>query len=160
MAGALPGGGVGPAGPGLTWAGLAGLEAARNADPRARSAPEHDEAPPGRVSLGAPVAKPITAPPQTLREQLSAAAAAGEAPPAGAAEAAASGSGGGSGGAAGEREASLVSLALKVRTHGGAPYDARVPGVPLPPRVPAFGDAGATPWCVLRARVPHAPFIR
>jgi hypothetical protein len=119
------------------------VETSRGADAGARPPPARDEPAAGARATLAPAAKPA-APPPTLREQLSSAAAAGDTPvpdpssppppPAGSA------------GAAGD--AALVSLALKVRTHGGAPYDARVPGVPLGAQ--GHDAPPAVVWCASR----------
>ena len=66
----------------------------------------------------------------TLREQMSAAAAAAN-DTAAASDAA-------------PADPELVSLALRVRQHSGAPYDARAPRAPQPP--PAGGPPA---WCVI-----------
>jgi hypothetical protein len=146
MAGALPGAGAGgPPGSGLTWLGIAGVETSRKAEaegvgrPRV---PEAHEEPPGARATLAPASKGGAGGAPTLREQLSAAAASGDAPPDAPLEPTPTPSSG---------EASVVSLALKVRTHAGAPYDARVPGVSSPSAPPSAPPPVV--WCV----APPAP---
>jgi hypothetical protein len=129
------GGGHGDDPGGLMWVGLAAGEPGRRSRSSSRT---RADAPPlsPRAGMG---------PPPTLREQMSAAAAAaaasGDAPlPPSPGDAGAS--------SAPATDPELVSLALRVRQHSGAPYDARAPRAPQPQP-----QAGGPPaWCAMILR--------
>ena len=123
------GGGPGDDPGGLMWVGLAAGERGRRS--RSSSRPRASDVSPlsPRAGMG---------PPPTLREQMSAAAAA-----AATADAPLPPSPGDASAPLPATDPELVSLALRVRQHGGAPYDARAPRAPQPQ--PQSG--GPPAWC-------------
>ena len=125
------GGGPGDDPGALMWVGLAAGEPGRRSRSSSRARADVSPLSP-RAGMG---------PPPTLREQMSAAAAAAAAT----ADAPLPPSPGDASAAAPAADPELVSLALRVRQHSGAPYDARAPRAPQPQ-----AQAGGPPaWCAI-----------